>query len=77
MTGAAVTAMVALNGTPVNLTNVVIVGLLVLGGWLLLSALLSVRPRKAPSQPDAVVTEEQEVAEEPVAEAQVTEAPEA
>ncbi len=54
VTGAAITAMVALSGTAVNLTNVVIVGLLVLGGWLVLSALLSVRPRKPKTVPDAV-----------------------
>ena len=65
VTGAAVTAMVALSGTPVNLTNVAIVALLVLGGWLLLSALLSVRPRKAHSLPDAVVEDDAEVNEEP------------
>ena len=76
VTGAAITAMVALNGTPVNLTNVFIVGLLVLGGWLLLSALLSVRPRKAQSQPDAVIADEPEVADAPTAEAPATDAPE-
>jgi ABC-type nickel/cobalt efflux system permease component RcnA len=65
VTGAAVTAMVALSGTPVNLTNVAIVALLVLGGWLLLSALLSVRPRKAHSLPDAVAPDGETVAEDP------------
>ena len=68
VTGAAVTAMVALSGTAVNLTNVVIVGLLVLGGWLVLSALLSVRPRKAKTVPDAVVAEEPELADASLAE---------
>ena len=63
VTGAAVTAMVALSGTAVNLTNVVIVGLLVLGGWLVLSALLSVRPRKAKAVPDSVATDEPELAD--------------
>ena len=63
VTGAAVTAMVALSGTPVDLTNVAIVALLVLGGWLLLSALLSVRPRKAPSLPDAMAEDSEAVAE--------------
>ena len=52
--GAAVTAMVALSGTDVNLVNVIIVGLFVLGGWLVVSALASTRPRKARQQPDAV-----------------------
>ena len=63
VTGAAVAAMYALSGTEVNLTNVVIVGLFVLGGWLVVSALASVRPRKVHSQPDAVVTEEPLLAE--------------
>jgi hypothetical protein len=59
----------------VNLTNVFIVGLLVLGGWLLLSALLSVRPRKATSPPDAVFAAEPAVAEAQVTEPQVAGAP--
>jgi len=47
VTGAAVTAMVALSGTYVNFTNVVIVALVALGTWLLASALAAVRPRKS------------------------------
>lgn len=57
VTGAAVTAMYALSGTKVNLTNVIIVGLFVLGGWLVISALAAIRPRKTRIQPDAVVAD--------------------
>ncbi|MGC4175924.1 hypothetical protein [Demequina sp.] len=59
--GVATTAMFALSGADIDLVNVVIVGLFVLGGWLVVSALASVRPRKAPSQPDAVVDSEPDV----------------
>ena len=59
--GAAVTAMVALSGTDVELVNVIIVALAALGTWLLASALAATRPRKAP-KPDAVAEEEPEVA---------------
>jgi len=62
--GAAVTAMVALSGTEVNLTNVIIVGLFVLGGWLVVSALAAVRPRKV-RQPDAVAESAAESAASP------------
>lgn len=61
VTGVAVTAMYALSGAKVNLTNVVIVGLFVLGGWLVVSALASVRPRKrreSATFDDAVVNSE-------------------
>jgi len=61
VTGSAVTAMYALSGHEVNLTNVIIVALFVLGGWLVISALASVRPRKR--QPDAVVREDPALAE--------------
>jgi len=61
VTGSAVTAMYALSGHAVNLTNVIIVALFVLGGWLVISALASVRPRKR--QPDAVVREDPALAE--------------
>ena len=47
--GAAVTAMVALSGTDIEIVNVIIVALVALGTWLLASALAAVRPRKAPS----------------------------
>ena len=68
VTGAAVTAMYALSGTEVNLTNVVIVGLFVLGGWLVVSALASVRPRnrkQSATFDDAAVTEDLEPATAP------------
>jgi hypothetical protein len=68
VSGAAVTAMVALSGTPVNPTNVAIIALLVLGGWLLLSALLSARPRKTHPVPDAVVEDNAVVEESAVVE---------
>jgi hypothetical protein len=48
VTGAAVTAMVALSGTEVALVNVIIVALAALGTWLLASALAAARPRKRP-----------------------------
>jgi hypothetical protein len=54
--GAAVTAMVALSGTDVELVNVIIVALAALGTWLLASALAAARPRKA-NRPDAAVTD--------------------
>lgn len=71
VTGAAVTAMYALSGNDVNLTNVIIVALFVLGGWLVVSALASVRPRKQRStavqsdagQPDAETAAEAEITE--------------
>lgn len=43
--GAAVTAMYTLSGYTVDTQLVLIVGLITLGGWLLISALLSIRPR--------------------------------
>ena len=55
VSGIAVTAMVALSGEDVDTTTLIIVGLSILGGWLLISALLAIRPRKR--QPDAVVTD--------------------
>lgn len=77
VTGSAVTAMYALSGNDVNLTNVIIVALFVLGGWLVVSALASVRPRKR--KPDAVVTDDAVVTEDAVVtdnaeDAEVTEA---
>ena len=54
VSGIAVTAMLALSGEDVDTTTLIIVGLSILGGWLLISALLAIRPRKR--QPDAVVT---------------------
>lgn len=44
--GAAVTAMYTLSGYTVDAQLVLIIGLITLGGWLLISALLSIRPRK-------------------------------
>ena len=67
--GAAATAMYALSGNDVNLTNVIIVALFVLGGWLVVSALASVRPRK--QRPDPVVSSDTEFAGESVTEAAV------
>ena len=58
ITGAAVTSMVALSGTEVNITNVIIVALVALGTWLLASALAATRPRKAPKLPDAAVADD-------------------
>ena len=55
VSGIAVTAMVALSGEDVDTTTLIIVGLSILGGWLLISALLAIRPRKR--RPDAVVTD--------------------
>ena len=55
VSGIAVTAMLALSGEDVDTTTLIIVGLSILGGWLLISALLAIRPRKR--QPDAVVTD--------------------
>jgi hypothetical protein len=75
VTGVAVTAMYALSGADVNLTNVIIVGLFVLGGWLVISALAAVRPRKR--RPDAVVADGPDLAEEPTAVASLAEAEEA
>lgn len=53
--GAAVTAMVALSGTEVEIVNVIIVALVALGTWLLASALAAVRPRKRPAADEAAV----------------------
>ena len=55
VSGIAVTAMLALSGEDVDTTTLIIVGLSILGGWLLISALLAIRPPKR--QPDAVVTD--------------------
>ena len=55
VSGIAVTAMLALSGEDVDTTTLIIVGLSILGGWLLISALLAIRPRKR--RPDAVVTD--------------------
>lgn len=60
--GAAVTAVVALSGTEVDIVNVIIVALVALGTWLLASALAAVRPRKSPQAP-ALVEEEASEAE--------------
>jgi len=73
VTGAAVTAMVALSGTDVNITNVIIVALAALGAWLLASALAATRPTKKPQLPDAVV-EESAAVDEPVVDESAVEA---
>lgn len=46
VTGAAVAAMYALSGYTIDMVNVTIVALIALGGWLVVSALISTRPRK-------------------------------
>lgn len=73
ITGAAVTAMVALSGTEVEIVNVIIVALAALGTWLLASALAAVRPRKAAtpatSEPEPVEAQDEADVEAEVAEA--------
>lgn len=46
ITGAAVTSMYTLSGYTVDAQLMLIIGLIVVGGWLLVSALLSIRPRR-------------------------------
>jgi ABC-type transport system involved in cytochrome c biogenesis permease subunit len=79
VSGVAVTAMLALSGEDVDTTTLIIIGLSVLGGWLLISALLAIRPRKR--QPDAVVTtaetEPEVVVTEQVAASEASDGPKA
>jgi len=64
ITGAAVTSMYTLSGYTVDAQLVLIIGLITLGGWLLISALLSIRPRmrsdatQAGDGPEARATDE-------------------
>ena len=60
VTGAAVAAMFALSGTEIDVINVAIVALVALGGWLVVSALVSTRPPKKSA--DAVVAKPEEPA---------------
>jgi len=79
VSGVAVTAMLALSGEDVDTTTLIIIGLSVLGGWLLISALLAIRPRKR--QPDAAVTtaatEPEVVVTEQVAASEASDGPKA
>lgn len=56
VTGAAVTAMVVLSGYEVDTELVLIGALVILGGWLVISAVLAARPNRSKG-PDAVASE--------------------
>ena len=58
VTAAAVTAMVALSGYAIDTELVLIGALVVLGGWLVISAVLAARPKRvAPVTPDAATSD--------------------
>lgn len=64
ITGAAVTSMYTLSGYTVDAQLVLIIALITLGGWLLISALLSIRPRRTANEVASAELDEPAAADE-------------